>query len=340
MVLSRFLPLFAGVLLLSACSNDPLDVDTSGVDVQIRYTNLDSLMQHTNEELLLGKLLEQRVRTQDVIDYELGYCLGVGSVMDTALVQNLAAFRNNPYVKRLEERISQKFPDLAQRHAKITEGFRHIKAHLPDASIPTEIVYMNSYFQSSAFCTDKEIAVGLERYLGAKTDVIKELPPQDFFPWIKEKMDPQYLERDAVTAWIMTNIVKDSEEDATTHNIEQIIRWGKILYLTEAAFPDQPKHWIMRYSEKDYKWAIENERSFWEFLVAEKMLFTTDEQLQANVLNDGPFTAGLPEKAPDRLGQFLGWRIIQSYMEQYDVTLQELMALPYTELLQEYEITE
>lgn len=337
---SRFLLFSAGVLLLSACAGDPLDIDTSGVDVRIRYTNLDSLMQHTDEELLIGKLFDQRVRTQDVIDYELGYCLRVGGVMDTALAANLHAFRNDPYVKRLEKRIDEQFRDLPQRHQKMIEGFRHIKAHLPNAALPKEIVYMNSYFASSAFCTENEIAIGLERYLGAKTDVIQELPTQEFFPWIKEKMDPQYIERDAVAAWIMTNIVKESDEDASTQNIEEIIRWGKILYLTEAAFPDQPKHWIMRYSEKDYQWALDNERSFWEFLVKEKMLFINDEQIRANILNDAPFTAGLPEKAPDRLGQFLGWRILQSYMEQYDVTLQELMALPYTELLQEYEITE
>jgi hypothetical protein len=240
-------------------------------------------------------------------------------------------------VQRLEKRIREKFDDLPQRQQKITEALKKIKAHLPNAPMPSEIVYMNSYFSSSAFCTNKEIAIGLERYLGAKTDVIAELPPQDFYPWIKEKMDPQYLERDAIAAWIMTNIVETKEGAG---NIEAMIRWGKILYLTEAAFPDMPEHWILRYSEADYNKALDSERPFWDFLVKEKILFDNDERTQANFLNDGPFTTGLPEKAPDRLGQFLGWRIIHSYMEQNDVNLQQLMEIPYTKLLQEYEITD
>lgn len=326
------------MLLLASCSHDPLDIDTAGVDLSLRYTNLDSTLTATDTTHNQDILQQQRVRTPDIVDYELGYCLRVGSVTDPAMPSNLATFLREPYVKRLEQRIHERFNDLPGRHARLTDAFRHLKAHLPKAAMPEEIVYMNSYFSSSAFCTEKEIAIGLERYLGAKTDVIAELPTQDFFPWIKAKMDPQYLERDAVAAWIMSNIVEEKDRPS---NIEAIIRWGKILYLTEAAFPDMPKHWVMRYSEKDYQWALDNERAFWEdYLIKEKILFESDEQTQANLLNDAPFTSGIPLKGPDRLGQFLGWRIIQSYMEQYDVTLQQLMALPYTELLQEYEITD
>ena len=325
------------LLFATACSHDPFDVNTEGVSVPLKHTNLDSLIGTADSTQIVAVLMEQRVRTPDIVDYQLGYCFKVGSVMDPAMVGNLEAYRNNGYIKRLEKRISEKFPKLSERTQKMTDAFVKLKAHLPNAKFPREIVYINSSFQSSAFCTENEIAIGLERYLGAKTDVIAELPTQDFFPWIKEKMDPQYLERDAVAAWIMTHLVDEKEG---VNNIEAMIHWGKIIYLTEAAFPDMPKNWIIRYKESEYNWAIENERAFWDYLVDQKLLFGTSERTQANLLNDGPFTTGLPEKGPDRLGQFLGWRIIQSYMEQYDVTLQELMAKSYTELLQEYEIAE
>jgi hypothetical protein len=325
------------LLFATACSHDPFDVDTEGVSVPLKHTNLDSLIGRADSTQVVAVLMEQRARTPDIVDYQLGYCFKVGSVMDPAMVRNLEIYRSNGYIKRLEKRISEKFPKLSERTQKMTDAFVKLKAHLPKAKFPREIVYINSSFQSSAFCTENEIAIGLERYLGAKTDVIAELPTQDFFPWIKEKMDPQYLERDAVAAWILTHLVDEKEG---VNNIEAMIRWGKIIYLTEAAFPDMPKHWIMRYKESEYNWAIENERAFWDYLVDQKLLFQTNERTQANLLNDGPFTTGLPEKGPDRLGQFLGWRIMQSYMEQYDVTLQELMAKPYTELLQEYEIAE
>jgi hypothetical protein len=337
MIFGRCTAAVCAVLLLAGCSHDPLTIDTSGVTLDIRYSNLDSALATPDSAALTSTIMNQRSRTPEIIDYQLGFCFRVGGVTDPGMISRLQAFRNEPYVQRLEKRIEEKFRDLPQRHRKITEGLKKVKAHLPEAPMPAEIVYLNSYFASSAFCTHDAIAIGLERYLGAKTDVIAELPPQDFYPWIKEKMDAQYLERDAVAAWIMTHLV---EVEKSENNIDAMIRWGKIVYLTEAAFPDMPEHWILRYSEADYQKALDSERPFWDFLVKQKMLFGSDEATQAGLLNDAPFTSGLPEKAPDRLGQFLGWRIIHSYMEQNDVTLQQLMKIPYTELLQEYEITD
>lgn len=333
----KYLFLASILLVMASCSNDPLEINTSKVKLNLNYTNLDSILVHTDTTDLLVKLLDLRTTMPDIIDYEIGYCLHVGRVTDEGIPTRIYEFRNDSYIKRLEERIEQKFNDLPQRHAQISEGFKHLKGHLPASKMPQSIVFLNSFFASSSFCTENDIAIGLERYLGAKMDVIQELPPQEFFEWIKEGMNADYLERDALAAWIMTHIVEEKSDPTT---IEAIIQWGKILYLTEAAFPEKPKHIIARYNEVDYNWAIENERSFWKHLVDKNALFKHSEQDQMNYLKEAPFTAGLPEKGPDRLGQFLGWRIIQSYMNQHDITIQELMKLPYTELLQEYEIEE
>ena len=59
------------------------------------------------------------------------------------------------------------------------------------------------------------------------------------------------------------------------------------------------------------------------------------------MFQEGPFTPGLPEKGPDRLGQFLGWRMVQQYMENNsDLTLEELKEVGYNTILQAYETTE
>jgi hypothetical protein len=185
------------------------------------------------------------------------------------------------------------------------------------------------------YCTKNEIGIGLERYLGAKTDVIQELPPDVFYEWIKEAMEPEYLERDAVCAWVLTHICEPGKDMNT---IEAMIQWGKILYLTKAALPEHEEHVLLRYSPSDYQWALDHERAFWEYIVKQNKLFIKSETDQAAFLQEAPFTSGFDQKGPDRLGQFLGYRIVCSYMEQYDVTLQELINKPYNELLSEYEI--
>jgi hypothetical protein len=321
-------------LLISSCANDPLDVDASDVKVNIGFVNIDSIWAKSNGRDFLKADAVFRARIPEMYEYELGYCLRVGRISDTALINSLTQFKNDPFMSRVGNAIKREFKDLSSVKAELLDGFRHIKYHLPSAKLPSNIVFMNSVFTSSAFSSQKEIGIGLERYLGEKSAVIEDLPNDMFFTWIKEGMDRRYLVRDAFSSWIMTHYIPEADGNLA----EQIIRWGKILYLTEAAIPDAPESIIPRYSEEDYKWALENEYSLWKYLVDQKMLFKIDELNKTNLLNEGPFTPGLPEKGPDRLGQFLGWRMVRKYMEVKDITVEELMNVPYTEIIVEYEI--
>lgn len=323
-----------GLLLTTACSHNPLDVNPEGIAVNIKFVNLDSVMMNTPENHMRQAIGKLGIKDDEILAYELGYCLQIGRLADTGSVRRIGLFVNDRGIVRIEKRIREKFSDLSERKSKITEGFRFLKYHFPQGKIPSNIVFINSCFQSNVFCTENEIGISLERYLGPNTDVVKELP-DSFHQWIKDGMQPQFMERDALTAWIMTHYVPEIKGNTA----EQIIRWGKIIYLTEAAFPNESKAKIIRYSEEDYKWALENEFPFWQYLVKEKLLFSDNLRDQANFLNEAPFTVGLPEKGPDRLGQFLGWRIVQAYMkENPDTKLSDLVNLPYNKILQAYEI--
>lgn len=321
--------------LTYSCSNSPIDIEVENKNLGISFVNLDSIFVNTSQGNLYQVIKEQKLLPEQVLDYELGYCLNVGKLTDIGTDARIKEFVNEKFIHRVEKRISEKFSNLSVIKSKIKDGFLHLNYHFPKGKLPKNVVFMNSLFASNVFCTENEIAIGLERYLGNKTDVIKELPEQEFFQWIKEGMQTEYLERDVLTSWIMTHYLPETKQNTA----DAIIRWGKIIYLTEASFPKEEKNIIIRYSKKDYDWAIENEYSFWKYLVDEKLLFSENERDQANFLNDAPFTVGLPEKGPDRLGQFLGWRMIQSYLEQYpETTLEELIQLPYNTILQEYEV--
>lgn len=330
---SIFLFLTAALLLMS-CQRNPLDVDASEVKVDIGFVNMDSAFVSSDRQRLLTLHHMFLTELSEIYEYELGYCLRMGDASDTTFLNSMDQFLNDPYVSRLEKRISEKFKDMGQKRKEIREGFKYLKYHFPEGKQPDNIVFMNAFFASSAFSTEKQIGIGLERYLGGNTDVIKELPYQDFPEWEKERMEEKYLSRDALCSWIMTHYVEEVDGNLA----ENIVRWGKILYLTQAVYPKSEPALILRYSEEDYKWAVDNEYSLWKYLVDEKLLFKIDELNTKNLLGDGPFTPGLPEKGPDRLGQFLGYRMVLKYMEIKDITLEELVKTSYTDILVEYEI--
>ncbi|MCE3296402.1 MAG: hypothetical protein K0R65_2116 [Crocinitomicaceae bacterium] len=322
-------------LVLFSCSGDPLNVSVEEKDLGIRFVNLDSIFVSSSEQGLKAAVDKQKLMPGQVLDYELGHCLQVGMLSDSGTAQRIKKFVNDPYISRVEKRIEEKFATISQIHTKIRDGFLHLNHHFPKGKIPRNVVFMNSLFASNVFCTENEIGIGMERYLGPKTDVVQELPSQEFFEWIKEGMRIEYLERDVLTAWIMTHYVKESKQNIA----DALITWGKIIYLTEAAFPDEEKHLVMRYSKEDYEWALKNEYALWKYLVDEKLLFSENERDMANLVNDAPFTIGLPEKGPDRLGQFLGWQMIHDYMEKHpETSLEKLLKIPYNTILQEYEV--
>jgi uncharacterized protein YjaZ len=176
--------------------------------------------------------------------------------------------------------------------------------------------------------------MGLERYIGEKNPLIDQLPGDVFFNWVKKGMDMRYFERDAICAWLMTHHVPEVDGNLA----EAMVNWGKIIYFTEAAFPKDKKETIIRYTAEELKWAGENEFALWKYLKDEKLLFKIDDRDKNNLLSPGPFSIGLPEKGPDRLGQYLGWRMIKKFMEKNDVSLQTLKDTPYTKILQAYEI--
>jgi hypothetical protein len=337
--MKRIIPIFICCLclILSACGSSVFDVDPNKSTIKIHHQNIEKQLFSNDYTQFKNTIYQLADEDIELANYWTAYCLQLGDIPDSSFEKKYANFQKVPILKQTHKAISKEFKNLTTRETEIENGFKRLSLHLPQKPFPKNIYYGYSGFQSSAFCTEKSVLIGLERYLGEKNKITQSLPGNIFFEWVKKGMNPVYIERDAVCAWTLTHLV---ETENPTNNIEALINYGKVIYLTEAAFPEMEKCRIIRYQQKDYDWALRNEAGFWQYLVDQKQLFTLDDKLLANYLQEAPFTAGIPMKGPDRLGQFLGWRIVQSYMEQNDISIAELLKLPYTELLQEYEINE
>jgi hypothetical protein len=324
-------------IILNSCTNSRLDVDVSNYSLPIVFVNLDSILVSSNKNNI-PKIFDKYSNTSDgVLAYQLVHCLGIGGYKDSSSLQRIELFRNDPYVKRLESEIATQFKSKDLYEIQIIDGFKHLNYHLPNFNNPVAIYYINSLFVSNVYCSKSEVGIGLDRYLGANSNVIRELPTQEFFQWMKEGMKKEFIPRDVVSEWIATNIVKDVDGTFA----EKMIRWGKILYLTEAAFPEMDKNVLFRYTKNGYDWAEHNESSIWKYIVNQELLFSKNERDHANFLHEGPFTVGLPEKSPDRLGQYLGWKIVHDFMEKNEnISLKRLINLSYNTILQSYELKE
>lgn len=324
---------------LCSCSSKNLNVDISAVKLKMNFVNLDSIEFNVNTVNELKKQVQNAdLQHEEILSYQFNYCLSIGRVDDDSSYVSLKKFTNDPYFKRVHESVKkQMYPHLESINAQVLDGFKRLKKHEKTFVTPKNIIYINSAFSSSIFSTEHEIGISLERYLSDTTKVIKELPADPFYDWVIKKFNQKFLVRDIFMGWITTHLATIDEGTFA----DKMIQYGKALYLTKAAMPDTEDAVILRYDDSQYKWARENEFNFWDYLVKQKLLYTTNERDQSNMLNDGPNTQGLPssDKSPDRLGQFLGYQMVLSYVKEHPkITLKELLNLPTTEIIKEYKV--
>jgi len=328
-----FLLPFLMVFMVS-CGSNPLDVDVSDVDLEIKYEDMRTAMHDYQGDKLMQTHERYKKEMPDIYNYFLGACIGFKEgYSDSTYKASMASFQADEGVKSFEAEIDRKFKDVEPIKESLTDGFKHLKYHLPNAKMPEYIVFMNTLFRSSVWCTENEIGIGLGNYLGPKSKTVQKTDPNVMYQWMREAMRREYLERDVIENWLNTHIVEEVDKNLAS----DIIREGKIMYLTKAAFPNKEDHLILRYTKKQWDWAEKNEFGFWEYLGQNQMLFKNEDITKINLLNPGPKTPGLPIKgSPDRLGKYLGYKIVCDFMEETETSVAEMVKTDYSLILQKY----
>lgn len=317
------------LFFLFACSSLP---DVSSIQLKSTAINLDQLeFSEFSDSLDFYHSLSV---SQEVLKFQFQSCLSIGSIDKNGTYTRFKLFKKDPYIKDLHNELKYSiYPKIPQINEDLKMSFKYLNYYFPDIPIPSSIVYFNSLFHSNIFCGNKELGIGIDCYLGSNSACVKKLPSQEFYQWLKNSMRLEYLNRDVLSAWIISNYIPENNNSV----VEQMIRWGKIIYVVERCIPDYKKNCLLRYPPEKFDWAEKNESSIWKYLVNEQLLFSNNERDMSFLMNEGPFTIGLPEKSPDRLGQYIGWKMVHDYMDEHEnISLRELIKTPYNSILQTY----
>lgn len=327
-----------GFLLLTigiwGCSNNPYAVDIEDAKLYLKYQNIDSALRYSTpkEQIKLYNALSKQ--DSDLAQFCFPYALQVSTKSDSAFLFDIKRTYQHAFTKQISAVLDQKQKWRLQTFKQIQSALKRMHLLLPHTSIPSSVCFTYTQFAASAYASPKSIVLGQERYLGPQNTLIRSLPPQQFYDWIKEGMSPQFASSDALLVWLNTNVLKSKDENLAA----EMIRWGKLLAILEICSPELKLSQVLRYSDADLEWATNAERGFWEYLVDQQALFKTDQELLMNLLNEGPYTIGLPKESPDRMGRFLGYRIVKQYIENEQPSLTQLLHTPYHQILKKYEV--
>lgn len=134
----------------------------------------------------------------------------------------------------------------------------------------------------------------------------------------------EYLLTDCVAA-VVRNLVYMPEVNEPTL-LDIMVMEGKVMYVTNRVLPNVADSVKLRYSGDQLDWARKNEKNMWAYLMQEQLLFESNHARYHNLVDEAPFTNAFGNTSAPRCATFLGWHIVEDYMDKTGASVKELMA--------------
>lgn len=232
---------------------------------------------------------------------------------------------------RLNEEVVRIFPDFETEAAELKKLFQHLKYYDSDF-VPPHIYTVISQvdYNNRVILSDSLLIIGLDNYLGRE---------HRFYTGIQRYFSKNF-EKDQIVVntaeqYAEANVSKPEGRSL----IDYMVYEGKILYFKQLMLPHHSPASIIGYTKKEWEWAEANERQIWGYLVENQFLFETDSDLKRRFLDEGPFTRfglELDNESPAKLGQYIGWKIVNQYVKKTERTnLKDLLRLENKILFEE-----
>lgn len=339
-LLFKVLPI-ALCISLGSCSEDQRDwhVDTSEIRYDPEVYRFDLKMANVTSDNVEGINKTFKNELGAFYVYYLDEILHAGHPDDPTIGERIVKFVEDSAINASFQSIKSSFNSVMSVTNTFTEGMKRLKYHFEDVYLPDTIVFYHSLFTSGVLSTQTQLAVGIEMYLGENDPIVQLLPTQNFPKYFKAKMDAHFLPVDMARSWIENHLYAGESENRL---VDIMVEKGKVLYLLHAIYPDMEEYNLIRYFSSEWEWAKENEYLVWKYLVDQKYIFSNNPNIHRNMMSDGPFTPGLPEGAPSKLGEYMGYQIVGQFMEKNkDISLKDLIDIKNAQrILNAYEVEE
>ena len=241
-------------------------------------------------------------------------------------------FNDSVWIKRqkdslqllLLEHVEDQFPSMKALESKMEVLFKHLKYYFPKTQKPRIIGLINNVdYQSKTIYADSLVLISLDTYLGPNHKLYEGIPQ-----YIRQEMDSEYITSHVVDKF--AEFIIQPIEDRSL--LSQMIYHGKKVYIKDLVLPNTTDAQKMGYTQDQLNWVKDNEVFIWQYFIEKRLLFNTQPSLSKRFVDPAPFSKfylEIDNESPGRIGIWLGWQIIKSYMERHPKTeIQALLNLP------------
>ena len=300
----KYSALLICVLFLISCQKkDRLTVDVSDIDMQLTVKRFDEAF-YNNPVEALPELKNE---------YPYLFPIQTPDSIWTAKMTD----KDEQLLFSETQKLYSNFDDETEQ---LTTLFKHVKYYYHNFKEPKVITLLSNVdYENRVVYADSLLFISLDVFLGKESVIY-----QDF---------PEYISRNFTKDHIVVAVAEElARRELPRVNsrtfVARIIQEGKLLYTMDAFLPKVKDAYKIGYTEEQIAWADFNDVDVWKFFVQNELLFSTDQELSMRFIDNAPFSKfylANDNESPGRIGAWFGWQIVRAFMNNNDVSLQEML---------------
>lgn len=225
----------------------------------------------------------------------------------------------DPLWREVYTEVQKKYSNFEPVREEFNSLFQHVKYYFPEVKTPKVITIISEMdYTAKAIYADSLVIVSLELYLG------KEHKFYQFPNYLKQNFEERQIMPDVVSSFAFRKIPASPDRSL----LSQMIFEGKQLYAKDLLLPEYTDAEKMGYTPEQIKWCEENESYMWRYFIENEVLYSDDPKLTTRFIAPAPFSKFFLEidnDSPGRVGAWIGWQMVRSYMKNNKATLPELL---------------
>ena len=303
--MNKLLILSLTLLLFSCKKEDKVEEEVAKIPIQFKVERFDKIFYESKPEDLA------KIKAQYPFFFPEG---NEDSVWTNKL--------NNPLLRDVYREVQKKYANTGRVEKDLEKFFAYTQYYFPEHKTPRVISLINEVDKTAkSIYADSIAIVALDCYLGKDHPFYGDFPEYERIGFEENQILP-----DLVNSFSFDKIAPPTNRSL----LALMVYRGKQLYLKDKLIPDFTDGAKIAYTDLQIQWCKENEYQMWSYFVENKILFEANMKNEFRFINDAPFSKfylDIDAESPGRVGQWLGWQIVRSYMENNDTSLKEMLAL-------------
>lgn len=231
--------------------------------------------------------------------------------LDTVCDAVMSSWAHTPAVKIFTPDVDSVYPDLSV--VSLALGAILHNAESQGIEFPRRryaaVVWGN---MKSIIATDSVMFIALNHYLGADYEGYNN----SVWPaYMRGEKTPQNLPYDLVEALIALQYPYNGGENGTV--LSRLLYEGAIIEAKMRLVPNASEAAALGYTDSQLDWFTHNIKDLWHTMVARKMLYDTSTDVASRLVDRAPATSILAPYVPPRAGRYVGYVIINAYLDKY-----------------------